>query len=163
MRRKARPGRWPVSGTEVRAMGKEAHRGDDPYDVLGVRAGASREDIVRAYRRAAHGSHPDARPADPQAAGRFQALTEAYDLLSDPSRRAEYDRSRAPEPKAPRAAPSHPAKPSVGTWPRPLLWAGPVHIQSATQQPGDQLWHRPADPAGAYMLEWYLNRIWGWP
>lgn len=145
--------------------GKDAHRGDDPYEVLGVRAGASREDIVRAYHRAAHDSHPDAQPADPQAADRFQALTEAYDRLSDAACRAEYDRSRSREPNAPPSlSPSHPAKRRAGTWPAPPLWAGPVHIQSPTQQPGSQVWHRPADPAEAYdLLEWYLKRIWGWP
>jgi curved DNA-binding protein CbpA len=146
-------------------MGKGAHRGDDPYKVLGVRTGASREDIVRAYHRAAHDSHPDAQPADPQAAGRFQALTEAYDLLSDPGRRAEYDRSRSREPQTLRPAPPwHPAKRPAGTRPTPPLWAGPVHIQPATERPASQARHQPTDPTEAYdLLEWYLNRIWGWP
>jgi curved DNA-binding protein CbpA len=146
-------------------MGQDAHRGDDPYEILGVSAGASREDIVRAYHRAAHDSHPDAWPADPQAAGRFQALTEAYDLLSDAGRRDEYDRTRAREPNAPPSAPPpHPANRPDGTWPRPPLRAGPVHIQSATQQPASHLWYRPAHPAEAYdLLEWYLKRIVGRP
>jgi curved DNA-binding protein CbpA len=53
----------------------------DPYRVLGVSADASQRDIARAYRRAVQRAHPDARPRDPQAAARFQALTDAYDLL----------------------------------------------------------------------------------
>jgi curved DNA-binding protein CbpA len=145
--------------------GKDAHRGEDPYEVLGVGAGACRQDIVRAYHRAAHGAHPDAQPADPQAADRFRALTEAYGLLCDAARRAEYDRSRSGEPKVPPSAPpSHPANRPAATWPTPPLWAGPVHIQPATQQPGSQAWCRPANPAEAYgLVEWYLNRVWGWP
>ena len=62
----------------------------DPYRVLGVDAGASQPEIARAYRRAVHGAHPDAQPADPRAAARFRELTGAYDLLSDPARRAAY-------------------------------------------------------------------------
>ncbi|MBO0788166.1 MAG: J domain-containing protein, partial [Actinobacteria bacterium] len=67
----------------------------DPYRTLGVAADASQQDIVRAYHRAVHHAHPDARPADPLAAARFRALTAAYELLSDTSRRSEYDRRRA--------------------------------------------------------------------
>src|SRR5690242_15363531 len=99
----------------------------DPYQVLGVGFGASRQDISRAYRRAVHGTHPDAQPQDPLARARFEALTEAYDLLMDPARRAEYDRRDAhtdtPRPEAPRLG-----APPGG----PAIWAGPVHIASAT-------------------------------
>jgi DnaJ domain len=145
-------------------MRKDAHQGADPYRVLGVRAGAAREDIVRAYHRAAHGSHPDAQPADPQAADRFRALTEAYDLLRDPGRRAEYDRSRTPEQNDPPSDPPHPAKRPAGTWPVPQLWAGPVHVQPPTPHPGSEVWHPPADLAEAYdLLERYLDGIWSWP
>jgi curved DNA-binding protein CbpA len=66
----------------------------DPYELLGVATDASRQDIVRAYHRAVHRVHPDTCPQDPDAAARFQALTEAYDLLSDPQRRADFDRGR---------------------------------------------------------------------
>jgi curved DNA-binding protein CbpA len=51
------------------APGRSHH---DPYQVLGVDTGASRQDIARAYRRAIQRAHPDAQPADPQAAARFQ-------------------------------------------------------------------------------------------
>ncbi|MBO0809173.1 MAG: J domain-containing protein, partial [Actinobacteria bacterium] len=67
-------------------------RDRDPYAVLGVPADASRQDIVRAYRRAAQLAHPDTQPQDPQAAARFGALSDAYQTLSDPGRRADYDR-----------------------------------------------------------------------
>ena len=122
---------WPY-GTEV----------PDLYGLLGVAAGASRAEIVRAYRRKAHASHPDAQPGDPGASARFRALTYAYDVLIDPARRADYDRRRArtrnlpqPEPGGQpgqtRAWPPHPADPGSAPGPAqgPLLWAGPVHVE----------------------------------
>jgi curved DNA-binding protein CbpA len=63
----------------------------DPYIVLGVARQATAEEIVRAYRRAARASHPDS--GDPGSAARFQAVTDAYEVLRDPGRRAVYDRS----------------------------------------------------------------------
>jgi curved DNA-binding protein CbpA len=66
-----------------------------PYDVLEVRADASSRDITRAYRRLARASHPDAQPVDAGAPARFQAVSDAYELLSDPARRAAYDELQA--------------------------------------------------------------------
>jgi curved DNA-binding protein CbpA len=63
----------------------------DPYIVLGVPRQASGEEIARAYRRAARVSHPDGGGAG--SAERFQAVSEAYEVLRDPRRRAVYDRS----------------------------------------------------------------------
>jgi curved DNA-binding protein CbpA len=63
----------------------------DPYIVLGVPRQASGKEIARAYRRAARASHPDGGGAG--SAERFQAVSDAYDVLSDPRRRAMYDRS----------------------------------------------------------------------
>lgn len=63
----------------------------DPYACLGVAPDATRDDIRRAYRRRAKNTHPDHNPNDPDAAARFQALQDAYALLSDPERRARYD------------------------------------------------------------------------
>jgi curved DNA-binding protein CbpA len=63
----------------------------DPYVVLGVARQASGEEIARAYRRAARASHPDGGGAG--SAERFQAVSDAYEVLSDPRRRALYDRS----------------------------------------------------------------------
>jgi curved DNA-binding protein CbpA len=63
----------------------------DPYVVLGVARQASGEEIARAYRRAARASHPDGGGAG--SAERFQAVSDAYEVLSDPLRRAVYDRS----------------------------------------------------------------------
>lgn len=66
--------------------------GDSYYARLEVGQGASHDDIVHAYRRLAMGAHPDAHPDDPDAAGRFRDITEAYEILGDPKRRADYDR-----------------------------------------------------------------------
>lgn len=63
------------------------------YRRLEVGRGASRDEIVRAYRRLALGVHPDAHPEDPEASVRFRELTEAYEVLGDPVRRETYDGS----------------------------------------------------------------------
>ena len=61
------------------------------YDVLGVPPDASQADIKRAYRRLAKMYHPDV-SREPGAVTRFKQINEANSTLSDPSRRAEYDR-----------------------------------------------------------------------
>lgn len=65
---------------------------DDPYKVLGVDRNATAEEIRRAYRKLAKQHHPDLNPGKPEAEERFKAATAAYDLLSDPEKRARYDR-----------------------------------------------------------------------
>lgn len=65
----------------------------DPYLLLGVQRQASPSDITRAYRRAARATHPDNHPGDPAAAEQFNAVTDAYETLRDPRRRAAYDQA----------------------------------------------------------------------
>lgn len=64
----------------------------DYYEVLGVTRGASEEDLKKAYRRLAIQFHPDRNPGDKEAEEKFKELNEAYQVLSDPERRAQYDR-----------------------------------------------------------------------
>jgi molecular chaperone DnaJ len=71
----------------------------DLYSVLGVNPTASAEEIKRAYRKLARKHHPDRNPGDAEAEARFKEIQAAYDTLSDPDRRAEYDAARsAPRP-----------------------------------------------------------------
>ena len=62
------------------------------YEILGVNRDASAEEIKKAYRRAARDSHPDANLGDAEAETRFKELAAAYEVLSDPEKRARYDR-----------------------------------------------------------------------
>jgi len=155
----------------------------DPYGVLGVSADASQRDIARAYRRAVQHAHPDARPHDPEAAARFQALTNAYELLGDPDRRADYDRNHpAPEPSRKLSRPGRtglgsrrpsspfPLAPSaflLGPPTSQLIWAGPVHIEPPATAPATSSHERSAAAAAfedpIVILGMHPGQVWGWP
>ena len=64
----------------------------DPYRTLGVARTASEQDIKSAYRKLAKELHPDRNKDNPKAAERFSDVTKAYDLLSDKTKRAQFDR-----------------------------------------------------------------------
>jgi curved DNA-binding protein CbpA len=64
----------------------------DPYKVLGLSRGASQEDIRKAHRTLVRKHHPDANPEDPRAEERFKQVQRAYEVLSNPEKRQEYDK-----------------------------------------------------------------------
>lgn len=64
----------------------------DYYDILGVDRDASERDIKQAFRHLARRWHPDVNPDDDGAEEKFKEINEAYDVLSDPDKRAKYDR-----------------------------------------------------------------------
>ena len=141
--------------------------GPDLYQLLGVPREASRKEIALAWRRRARDEHPDARPADADAPGRFRALAGAWHVLGDPARRAAYDQALAREQTPPSA--SRPPGPAVVTpVPRmpgsPPLWAGPVRVEGPRRAPG-----RPGEEeirlavlAGLALRSLARDRDWEW-
>jgi curved DNA-binding protein len=64
----------------------------DYYKILGVDKNIPQKEVKRAYLKRAKQFHPDLHPDDPKAKAKFQALTEAYDVIVDPEKRAKYDK-----------------------------------------------------------------------
>jgi curved DNA-binding protein CbpA len=109
----------------------------DLYQLLGVPRGASGGEITRAWRRRAAAEHPDRRPRDAAAPARFRALTEAYQVLGDPARRAAYDRSFGDQSGPGAAVPAGPAPGDPGR--RPRGSGVPVTVRRPGQVPGPPL------------------------
>jgi molecular chaperone DnaJ len=66
----------------------------DLYAVLGVSEGADEKELKKAYRRLAQKFHPDKHPGDKEAEEKFKEISHAYDILSDPNKRKQYDEGR---------------------------------------------------------------------
>src|SRR3712207_9242816 len=63
----------------------------DYYKILGVDKSIPQADVQKAYRKRAKLFHPDLHPNDPKAKAKFQALSEAYEVIGDPEKRKKYD------------------------------------------------------------------------
>ncbi|MFA6000728.1 MAG: molecular chaperone DnaJ [Thermoleophilia bacterium] len=64
---------------------------EDLYKIIGVDKGASQAEIKKAYRKLARKYHPDANPDNKNAESKFKEISAAYDILSDPEKRKQYD------------------------------------------------------------------------
>ncbi|MBK7161747.1 MAG: J domain-containing protein [Sphingomonadales bacterium] len=94
----------------------------DPYSILGVSKSADEKAIKSAYRKLAKELHPDRNQDNPKAAERFAEITHAYDLLSDPQKRGQFDRGEIDEngqPRSPFGAGFGGGSPFSGGGPRP--------------------------------------------
>ncbi len=78
------------------------------YDTLGVKKGASQDEIKKAYRKLARQHHPDANPGDKAAEERFKEVQTAYDVLSDDEKRKAYDRYGSTNGRGPAGGPGGP-------------------------------------------------------
>ncbi len=77
----------------------------DPYETLGINRTATQDEIRSAFRRTAKRNHPDLNPGDKAAEERFKAANTANEILSDPERRARFDRGEIDEAGQERQAP----------------------------------------------------------
>jgi curved DNA-binding protein CbpA len=71
----------------------------DLYKLLGLPRDATQDDIRKAHRKLVHKHHPDANPGDSSSEERFKEIQRAYEVLSDPEKRREYDRKRNAPPR----------------------------------------------------------------
>ncbi|MDL5032079.1 J domain-containing protein [Pelomonas sp. APW6] len=106
------------------------------YDTLEVSSRASPEVLRAAYRSLMQRYHPDRHPDDPQAAARTAAITEAYDVLSDPARRAAYDEALAAQQASAVPAGAHAAGAAAAGSSRGARSAGAAGAASAGRTRG---------------------------
>jgi curved DNA-binding protein CbpA len=142
----------------------------DLYQLLGVSREASRKEIALAWRRRARAEHPDSRPGDADAPGRFRALAGAWQVLGDPSRRAAYNRTLARDQQPAAPAGRVPVRRGSGTEgvtplirePGPPLRAGPVRVEAPPAAGGSRAQEDIRLAVLAELALRYLARDWDW-
>jgi DnaJ-class molecular chaperone len=100
----------------------------DYYEVLGINREASEADVKKAYRKLARQYHPDRNPGDKTAETRFKEVQEAYDVLSDKTKRSQYDRFGFTGPQAGNGAGGGPFQ-----WQSPGFSAGSVNAEDLSE------------------------------
>jgi hypothetical protein len=120
-------------------MSEAAHRNKTHYEILGIRPEATGEEVRVAYRQMCRRFHPDRHPRHPEAAARIMAsINVAYDVLSHPQRRADYDTelrgnggTRAPRAPGPAPAWTHVPPGGWAAAPDPAPFFGSRHDTAA--------------------------------
>jgi curved DNA-binding protein len=108
------------------------------YEILGVAREASSEEIKKVYRRLARQYHPDLNPGDKAAEEKFKDIGEAYEVLSDPGKRSQYDQfSRVWKRGFPKKAAKTPAS-NFGNW-------GNRSSNGRSNEPGDDYFRQFPD------------------
>lgn len=120
----------------------------DPYRILGILRGADQVEVKAAHRRLAKRFHPDGETADEP---RFLAVQAAYQLLSDPILRREWDRRHSPGPV--RAT----STPRARNVPRPDRRAATTTVRRGTPRP-----ERPLRPPGQRKRTWSAEHVPWW-
>lgn len=138
----------------------------DPYATLGIPPGASQADAMRAHRRLAKQYHPDLNPG-PAAVERMQRINEAWRVLSNPARRAQYDAERA---TAMGGTPAWAATPASGprmrsswtTWPDDRVSAPRMRRPVRPEPPAPSFGDRPVVLVAVWLLLGTLYVIGAW-
>jgi curved DNA-binding protein len=128
----------------------------DYYDVLGVGRDAEDKAVRKAFRRLARQYHPDVNPDDPEAEERFREINEAYEVLSDPQKRAKYDRLGSEWNRYQQAG----GQPDGFNWDRwtsgaPGQWGQRVHVRYGTAEDLEDLF------GGASPFSDFFSQVFG--
>lgn len=129
--------------------------GHDLYVVMGASPAASSDELQRAFRQRAKEVHPDLHPDNRQAKQQFQALNDAYDILSNPQKRAEYDRLRY-DWLGYRGTPPPIREAFRDEWANvgADAAAGEAAENPSTEQPDFSEWQRSRQPSGVFQAAW---------
>jgi curved DNA-binding protein len=125
----------------------------DYYKTLGVDKNATEKEIKSAFRKLARKHHPDVNPDDPQAEARFKEVNEAYEVLSDPEKRAKYDQLGADWQRWQRAG-GRPGDFDWGQW-TTSPGGGRAHVRYGTPEDLEDLF------GGSSLFSDFFNSIFG--